>query len=52
MGLAKKQDGSKRFCVDYRVVNKMTIKDAYPLLHADDMFDTLMGMQWLSTLDL
>ena len=52
MVLVKKRDGTSRFCVDYRKVNSVTRKDAYPLPRVDDLFDTLAGSQLFSTLDL
>ena len=50
--IVKKKDGSPRFCVDYRKVNTVTRKDAYPLPRIDDTLDTLAGSKWFSTLDL
>ena len=50
--LARKKDGSVRFCIDYRKLNAVTRKDAYPLPRVDDTLDTLAGSRWFSTLDL
>ena len=48
----KKKDGSMRMCVDYRALNNVTIKNAYPLPRIDELFDRLQGAQYFSKLDL
>ena len=50
--LVKKKDGSIRFCIDYRKINGVTRKDAYPLPRVDDTLDTLTGSTWFTTIDL
>ena len=50
--LVTKKDGSIRFCVDYRALNDVTIKDAYPLPRIDASLDALAGNQWFCTMDL
>ncbi|KAL8125846.1 hypothetical protein AgCh_013227 [Apium graveolens] len=48
----KKKDGSMRLCIDYRELNKMTIKNRYPLPRIDDLFDQLKGVVHFSKIDL
>jgi hypothetical protein len=48
----KKKDGSFRLCVDYRQLNKITVKNKYPLPRIDDLFDQLQGSQCFSKIDL
>ena len=50
--LVRKKSGELRFCVDYRKLNNVTRKDAYPLPCVDDTLDTLAGSCWFTTLDL
>ena len=48
----KKKDGSFRMCIDYRELNKLTVKNRYPLPHIDDLFDQLQGKTVFSKIDL
>ena len=41
--LVRKNNGEYRFCVDYRWLNSVTIRDSYPIPRMDDCFDTLQG---------
>lgn len=43
MLLVKKEDGNMRLCVDYRQLNKVTIKNKYPLPRIDGLMDQLLG---------
>ena len=48
----KKKDGSMRLCIDYRELNKVTIRNQYPLPRIDDLFDQLQGAKVFSKIDL
>ncbi|XP_075908910.1 uncharacterized protein LOC142905724 [Petromyzon marinus] len=50
--LVKKHDGSLRFCVDFRHLNKISVANAYPLPRMDESLDALAGARFFSTLDL
>nr|GFD11150.1 putative nucleotidyltransferase, ribonuclease H [Tanacetum cinerariifolium] len=48
----KKKDGSMRLCIDYYELNKITIRNRYPLPRIDDLFDQLQGAMHFSKIDL
>ena len=48
----KKKEGSLHMCIDYRELNKLTIKKRYPLPRIDDLFDQLQGKTVFSKIDL
>ena len=51
-GDGKKKDGTLRFCIDFRKLNDVTVKDAHPLPRIDDALELLKGAKILSTLGL
>ena len=50
--MVRKKDGNWRFCIDYRALNSVTVKDAHPLPRTDDTLDALGGSAVFSTMDL
>ena len=48
----KKSDGSFRLCIDYRGLNRVTVKNKYPLPRIDELLDQLRGAKWFSKIDL
>ena len=52
MLFVKKKDGSLRLCIDYRQLNKVTIKNKYSLPRIDDLFDQLQGARCFFKIDL
>ena len=49
--LVKKKDGTWRFCVDYRHLNSISVKNKHPLPIVDELIDELAGAKWFSKLD-
>ncbi|GBO18585.1 hypothetical protein AVEN_275650-1 [Araneus ventricosus] len=52
VGLVKKKDGSSRLCIDYRRLNKITVREHFPLPLIDDLLDRLQSANIFTTLDL
>ena len=52
MPFVKKPDESLRFCVEYRDLNAVTIRDKYPLPNHEDLTDQLAGEKYFSSLEL
>ena len=52
MLFVKKKDGSMRLCIDYRQLNKVTVRNKYPLPRIEDFFDQLQGATVFSKIDL
>ena len=52
MLFVKKKDGTLRLCIDYRQLNKLTVKNKYLLPRIDDLFDQLKGASIFSKVDL
>jgi hypothetical protein len=48
----KKKEGMLRLCIDFRQLNKVTVKNKYPLPRIDDLFDQLKGAKIVSKIDL
>ena len=50
--IVKKKDNSNRFCIDFRILNKITVFDADPIPSMEQIFSKLAGYKFISKLDL
>ena len=50
--IVNKKTGDKRFCIDFRKINQMTITDAYPIPRINDLLEKFRTMKWFTTIDL
>jgi hypothetical protein len=48
----EKKDGTQRMCVDYQLLNEVTIKNKYPFPRIEDLFDQMRGAKVFSKIDL